>query len=194
MKEKIILLILSLLLLSSCKLTEQKAKRQLVNVEAEYSYLFASHCDRLYPVRERVEIETEYIKGDVITRIDTHYVDCSDTANKGKSVAIQCVSTHRVDTSKIVEKIELESSAKIEVCRQELEAENQKCKALEIAYEKKLAVLNADKDRLQSELKKYKKIERTVYWLGGSCVAFWLLFKLKGGWMKIIVNFFKSIF
>lgn len=189
MKEKIILLILSLLLLSSCKLTEHKAKRQLVNVEAEYSYLFANHCNRLYPVRERVEIETEYIPGKTDTIPgETKYVNCADSANQGQNVAIPCPpSYHRVDTSKVIERIEKESSAKLEMQRKEYQAK-------EAANIRLIAELNLKLLQAEEELAFYHKIRRWVLWLGGACLAIWLLFQLKSGWIKIIVKFIKNIF
>lgn len=189
MKEKIILLILSLLLLSSCKLTEQKAKRQLVNVEAEYSYLFASHCDRLYPIREYHTKEIEYLPGKTDTIPgETKYVNCADSANKDKNVAIPCPpSYNRVDTAKITSKIVQESSAK-------LEKERKECEAKDAANIRLIAKLEMKLLQAEEELAFYHKIRRWALWLGGSCLALWLLFKLKGGWVKIIVNFFKSIF
>lgn len=195
MKGKITILILSFFALTSCKLTERKAKVQLTKIEANYSYLFANPCSRLYPIRERVEIEKEYTKGDVIIRTDTTYINCNDTANKGKTVAVPCVSTHRVDTSKIVEKSIQENTAKVDFLNQQLQAEKRKCIDSEIAFNNTISNIKAQKSIIEKDLKKYKKIEKTVFWIVGIMASALLLFAaLKFGWFGKIWKLIKKIF
>lgn len=197
MNGKIIILILSLLLLASCKLTERKAKKQLANVESKYSYLFAFPCARLYPVKERIEIEKEYIKGDTKYLIDTQYVNCADSANSGKSVAVPCVSTHRVDTNKIVEKSIQESTAKVDVLRQQIEAEKQKCRALELAYLAQISELKQThaKQVEQARSAAIKK-QNTIFWgvLAGLAVVYILYIAFKNSWFGKIWKIIKALF
>lgn len=143
MKEKIILLILSLVLLSSCKPSERKLNRKLDYVERHDKTLFAPRCERLYPVIEKVIKDSIYIQGKTDTITETLEVDCSDTANVGKIVQLPCKSYTRTDTTKVIERIEKENTAKLETLKQQ--------------YERELLIKNNIISELNYQLSKYKE-------------------------------------
>lgn len=188
-KLKISVGVLFLLLLAACKPTERQLNRKLDYVERHDKTLFAPRCERLYPIRESHTKEIEYLPGKTDTIPgETKYVNCADSTNKDKNVAVPCPpSYNRVDTAKITSKILQESSAKLEKERKEWQTKEAANIRLITKLEMKLL-------QAEEELAFYHKIRRWVLWLGGACLAIWLLFQFKGGWIKIVINFFKKIF
>lgn len=188
-------------LLSSCKLTERKAKRQIVAIEANYSYLFANPCARLYPITERRVKEIEYLPGKTDTIPGKPvYVNCADSANQGKKVKADCPpSTHRVDTSKITESIEKESTAKLEFERQKyLEHVNVLESQLDSLNSTNMAISKENKE-LKEELKIWKKVKRTFYISLGVLATFIVLyfcfrFSIFGKIGSIIKSLIKTLF
>ena len=188
MKKIIIISISFLLLLSACKPTERGLNRKLDYVERHDKTLFAPRCERLYPVIEKVIKDSIYIQGktDTITKILE--VDCNDTANAGKVVQLPCKSYTRTDTSKVIERIEKENTAKLEALRQQ--------------YERELLIKNNIISELNYQLSKYKekaakydkavKRARTVGVILLSALALFLAFRFSI--FGKIVNLINKIF
>ena len=112
--------------MSSCKLTEQMAKRQIGRIMVEFPSVLALPCATMFPPivseKERIKI----VKGDTVINTDTVIVDCADEKNVGQKVKIEKVEKIVTDTV-FFEKIKtVENKAKVEVLEQEKSKESKK--------------------------------------------------------------------
>jgi len=112
--------------MSSCKLTEQMAKRQIGRIMVEFPSVLALPCATMFPPivseKERIKI----VKGDTVINTDTVIVDCADEKNIGQKIKIEKVEKVIIDTV-FFEKIKtVENKAKVEVLEQEKSKESKK--------------------------------------------------------------------
>jgi len=181
MKKLATLLISLLFIVTSCQMTKPRAERMLTKVEVYDKTMFAEPCARLYPVVSEKETEYIYIQGKTDTIVDTAFVDCTDTVNEGKVVQVPCKSYTRTDTTKVIETVTKESTARVDSTIKYFTKTLEEC-----------AEANNEKDRIIDEwrpyVEKYKKLTRTLKWvvatiLIGGIVAAVVKFKL----LKFIV-------
>lgn len=113
----------ALLLMSSCY-GPKKARKQVVRAQATYPAVLAQICADTYPVRVVDSTRTEYLPGQIVTKIDTVEADCPPDANgEVKTVRIPCPpSTNRVDTFVSVQFRQVENTAKIVALEAERDA------------------------------------------------------------------------
>ena len=88
---KQIIVLFLLISMSSCKLTEQMAKRQIGRIMVEFPSVLALPCATMFPPivseKERIKI----VKGDTVINTDTVIVDCADEKNIGQKIKIEKV-------------------------------------------------------------------------------------------------------
>ena len=123
---KQIIVLFLLISMSSCKLTEQMAKRQIGRIMVEFPSVLALPCATMFPPivseKERIKI----VKGDTVINTDTVIVDCADEKNIGQKIKIEKVEKVIIDTV-FFEKIKtVENKAKVEVLEQEKSKESKK--------------------------------------------------------------------
>lgn len=144
MKNQIPIILIAFLL-SGCY-TVNKASKQVIKAHANFPQVTAEYCAAFYPPKDSVIVKRELVKGEVIKKIDSFYVDCDSIVKNNplspgnkKVLAPPCVSTHSVDTVYDTKEIVRENTAKIahfEFQLKEKEAANVR-QSVDIAFYKK---------------------------------------------------------